>query len=126
MTARLPAAEVRHAASAKPARRGEFVTVVLSGDFGKPRPALIIQADHFAAVPTVTLLLVTSTLSDTPLLRVNIHPDGASGLRKPSQVMIDKTMTVKRERVGSPIGRIDADTLVEIERRLAVFLGIAK
>lgn len=126
MTARRPVAEVRDAAPAKPARRGEFVTVALPGDFGKPRPALIMQADHFAAIPTATLLLVTSTLSDAPLLRVNVHPDGASGLRKPSQVMIDKSLTVKRERIGSPIGRIDADTLVEIERRLAVFLGIAK
>lgn len=102
------------------------MTVALPGDFGKPRPALILQADHFAATPTVTLLLVTSTLTDAPLLRVNVHPDGHSGLRKASQVMIDKTMTVKRERLGPPIGRLDADTLVEVERRLAVFLGIAK
>lgn len=40
--------------------------------------------------------------------------------------MVDKAMTVKREKVGPAFGRIDADVLVEVERCLAVFLGIAK
>lgn len=123
---RRAATEVRDSASARAGWRGDFVTVALAGDFGKPRPALIVQADQFAATATVTILLVTSTLIDAPLLRVNIPPDADSGLRKPSQVMIDKAMTVRRNRLSSPIGRIGADTLVEIERCLAVFLGIAK
>lgn len=38
----------------------------------------------------------------------------------------DKAMTVKRDKVGPSFGRIEADALVEIERCLAVFLGIAK
>jgi mRNA interferase MazF len=69
---------------------------------------------------------VTSTLIDAPLLRVGVPAGADSGLRKPSQVMIDKTMTVRRDRVGPPIRRIDTDALVEVQRRLAVFLGIAK
>lgn len=75
---------------------------------------------------TLTVLLVTSSLVDAPLLRVNVLPGADTGLRKPSQVMIDKAMTIRRDRLGPAIGRIGADTLVEIERRLAVFLGIAK
>ena len=126
MTARRAVAQVRDATAVRPSRRGDFVTVAVPGDFGKPRPALVIQADQFAATATVTILLVTSTLIDAPLLRVNVPPGPDSGLRKPSQVMIDKAMSARRERLGSPIGRIDADTLVEVERRLAVFLGIAK
>lgn len=102
------------------------MTVALPGDFGKPRPALIVQADQFAATATVTILLVTSTLVDAPLLRVNVPPGADTGLRKPSQVMIDKTMTLRRDRVGPSIGRIDASILMEVERCLAVFLGIAK
>lgn len=126
MIRRRPAAEVRDAGSVRPGWRGDFVTVALPGDFGKPRPALVLQADQFAATATVTVLLVTSTLVDAPLLRVNVPPGTDSGLRKPSQVMIDKAMTVRRDRLGSPIGRIDAGTLLEVERCLAVFLGIAK
>jgi mRNA interferase MazF len=87
---------------------------------------LIVQADQFAATATVSVLLVTSTLIDAPLLRVSVPPGEDNGLRKPSQVMIDKTMTVRRDRLGPAIGRLDASTLIEVERRLAVFLGIAK
>ena len=110
----------------RPARRGEFVTIALSGDFGKPRPALILQADQFTGTATVTVLLVSSTVVEAPLLRVTVHPDAQNGLRRPSQVMVDKAMTVKREKLGQVFGRIDSEALLEIERSLAVFLGIAK
>ena len=111
---------------ARPARRGGFITIALPGDFGKPRPALIIQADPFEGTATVTALLVSSTLVDAPLLRVTVQPSSTNGLQKLSQVMVDKTMTLKRERAGRAIGHIDPEALLEIERRLAVFLGIAK
>ena len=110
----------------RPARRGEFVTIALSGDFGKPRPALILQADQFTRTATVTVLLVSSTLVEAPLLRVTVHPNAQNGLRRPSQVMVDKAMTVKGEKLGQVFGRIDSEALLEIERCLAVFLGIAK
>lgn len=106
--------------------RGDFVTIAMPGDFGKPRPALVVQADQFGEHATVTVLPVTSTLVAAPLLRITIEPNAENGLQKPSQVMIDKTMTVKREKIGSIIGRIDKDALTEVERCLAVFLGIAK
>lgn len=118
-----PPASPRHP---RPARRGDLITIALSGDFGKPRPALIIQADQFEGTATVTVLLVSSTLVDAPLLRVTVPPSSENGLQKPSQVMVDKAMTVRREKVGRAIGYIDPEALLEIERRLAVFLGIAK
>ena len=81
-------------------RRGDLVTVAVSGDFGKPRPALVIQSDHFDATATVTVLLISSTLVDAPLIRLAVEPGAENGLRKPSQVMIDKAITVQRDRVG--------------------------
>jgi len=102
------------------------VTIAMQGDFGKPRPALVIQADQFDEHDTVTVLLVTSTLVNAPLLRITVQPDAGNGLQKPSQVMVDKAMTVKRDKLGPSFGRIDADALLEVERCLAVFLGIAK
>jgi mRNA interferase MazF len=107
-------------------RRGDLVTITLQGDFGKPRPALVIQADQFDDHATVTVLLVSSMLVDAPLLRITVQPSAGNGLQKPSQVMVDKAMTVKRDKLGQAFGRIDADTMVEVERCLAVFLGIAK
>jgi mRNA interferase MazF len=106
--------------------RGDFVTIAMQGDFDKPRPALVIQADQFSEHASATVLPVTSTLVPAPLLRVTIEPSAENGLHKPSQVMVDKAMTVKRDKVGPAFGRIDADALVEVERCLAVFLGIAK
>ena len=106
--------------------RSDFVTITLQGDFGKPRPALVIQADQFDEHATVTVLLVSSTLVDAPLFRITVQPNAENGLQKPSQIMVDKAMTVKRDKVGQTFGRLDADAMVEVERCLAVFLGIAK
>lgn len=106
--------------------RGDLVTVAMQGDFGKPRPALVIQADLFSEHTSVTVLPITSTLVEAPLLRITLQPNSGNGLKKPSQVMVDKIMTVKRDKIGPAFGHIDADALVQIERCLALFLGIAK
>ncbi|MGE0809827.1 MAG: type II toxin-antitoxin system PemK/MazF family toxin [Immundisolibacter sp.] len=106
-------------------RRGDFVTVALQGDFGKPRPALVVQADHFANLTTITVLPVTSTLVDAPLLRLPVEPDAHNNLARPSQVMIDKLVTLRRERVGEPFGRAGDELMLSVNRALAVFLGIA-
>ena len=105
--------------------RGDLVTVAVPGDFGKPRPALVIQSDRFAETGTVTVLLLSSALVEAPLLRPTVQPSATNGLRKPSQVMVDKAMSVRRDRVGPPIGRLDDATLLAVTRSLAVFLGIA-
>lgn len=104
-------------------KRGDFVTAVVSGDYGKPRPALIIQSDSFDT-PSVTVLLVTGTLLPAHLARVDVHPTHQNGLRQPSQIMIDRVMTVPRARVGEVIGKLDLDTLDRVERQLMTFLGL--
>ena len=106
--------------------RGDLVTIAMQGDFGKPHPALIIQANVFSEHVSVTVLPITSTLVAASLLRVTLQPSAENGLLKPSQVMVDKTLTIKRDKVRALFGRIDVDVLVEVERCLAVFLGIAK
>lgn len=106
-------------------RRGDLVTVAMAGDFGKPRPALVVQSDLFDETGTVTVLLVTSTLVDAPLLRPTIEPTEANGLRQRSQVQIDKAMSVKRDKIGGAIGRLDDEAMLAVTRSLALFLGIA-
>ena len=107
------------------ARRGDFVTVAMQGDFGKPRPALVIQSDQFKQHASVTILPVTGALHDAPLLRVGIQPDTKNGLQKPSQIMIDKAMTVKRDKLGPAFGRASDAAMLEVGRCFAVFVGIA-
>lgn len=105
---------------------GDLVTIAMQGDFGKPRPALVIQANQFSEHSSATVLPITSTLVAAPLLRVTIQPSAENGLQKPSQVMVDKAMTVKRDKIGPAFGHIEPDALLQVERCLAVFLGIAK
>lgn len=81
--------------------RGDFVTIATQGDFGKPRPALVVQSDLFHEQHTLTVLPVTSTLVSAPLLRVTVHATPENGLQKTSQIMIDKPITVKQEK-GRP------------------------
>jgi len=106
--------------------RGDLVTIALSGDYGKPRPALVVQADEFALLPSVTVLRLTSELHDWPLLRVTVEPSPANGLKKPSQIMIDKATTVPRDKLGSRIGRLESSTMRAVDGALAVFLGLAE
>jgi mRNA interferase MazF len=106
-------------------KRGDLVTIALSGDYGKPRPALVIQSDLFEAHPSITVLPVTSKLRETPLFRVRVEPSGENGLRKVSDIMIDKTQSVARDRVGSVIGRLGDEGMLAVNRALAVFLGFA-
>ena len=106
-------------------RRGDLVTVVLQRAYGKPRPALVIQSDLFAQHPSVTILPVTSELRETPLFRVAVTPSTDNGLRKPSQVMVDKAQSVPREKIGEVFGHLDDEALLAVNRALAVFLGFA-
>jgi mRNA interferase MazF len=107
-------------------KRGDLVTISLQGDYGKPRPALVIQSDFFDLHPSVTVLPATSDLRETPLFRVMVEPAPTNALHKPSQIMVDKCMTVAREKIGDTFGYLDAGQMLEVERCLAVFLGIAK
>lgn len=106
-------------------RRGDLVTAALQGDLGKPRPALVIQSDLFDAHPSVTILPVTSELRDAPLFRISVNPSEMNGLSKPSQVMVDKPQSIPHEKIGAVIGRLDDETMLAVNRALAVFLGFA-
>jgi mRNA interferase MazF len=106
-------------------KRGDLVTVALQGDLGKPRPALVIQSDLFGAHPSVTVLPVTGELRKVPLFRIPVVPDELNGLTKPSQVMVDKPQSIAREKIGTVIGRLDDETMLAVNRALAVFLGFA-
>ncbi len=108
-------------------KRGDLVTIAMPGDFGKPRPALVIQSDQFGttATATVSVLLLSGTLVDAPLIRVRVEPSPENGLRKPSQIMVDKIMTVRRDKLGASFGRLDDETMVAVNRALALFLGFA-
>jgi len=107
-------------------RRGDLVAVALPGDFGKPRPALVIQSDLFNQThPTLTVLPLTSEIRSAPQFRITVEPTPANGLRVVSQIMVDKPMTFWRDKIRTPFGRVDDATMLRVGRALAVWIGIA-
>ena len=105
-------------------KRGDIVVAAFQGDYGKPRPALVIQSNIFDMHPSVTVLMITSKLRATPTIRLDLAPSAANGLRFPSQVMIDRCQTLAREKIGQVIGTPPAAEMAAVNRSLAVFLGL--
>lgn len=107
-------------------RRGDVVTVAAAGDYGKPRPAVIVQTDAFPPEhASVIICQMTSEIVEAPDFRVLIEPTEENGLRQPSQVMADKPVTVRRERVGDRIGRLSPLDLRRLNAAIAFCMGLA-
>jgi mRNA interferase MazF len=107
-------------------RRGDVVTVAVTGDFGKPRPAVIVQTDALPAEhASVVVCQMTSEFSDASDFRVTIDPTELNGLRVRSQVMADKPVTIRRERVGRRIGHLEGPDITRLNIALAFVMGLA-
>jgi len=107
-------------------QRGDLVTVAAAGDYGKPRPAVIVQTDAFPeSHASVVVCQLTSELVDAPDFRVTIDPRPENGLRLTSQVMADKPVTVRRERIGRKIGSLGTQDMARLSAALAFVLGLA-
>jgi mRNA interferase MazF len=107
-------------------KRGDVVTVAAPGDFGKPRPAVIVQSDAFPPQHrSLVICQMTTELADAPDFRITIDPRDGNGLRQRSQIMADKPTTVRRERVGRRIGRLTDDEIAQLNVALAFVIGLA-
>jgi len=106
-------------------RRGQFVVVATPGDYGKPRPALVVQSDLFAELPSVVICPLTSVLrDDADQFRLEVDPSERNGLREVSQIAIDKITAIPAAKIGSVIGEADDALLLRVNRALALFLSI--
>ena len=107
-------------------KRGDVVTVAASGDYGKPRPAVIVQTDALPAEhASVMVCQMTSNIAQAPDFRVTIEPSEKNGLRARSQIMVDKPVTIRRERVGRKIGSLDDKDVARLNVALAFVVGLA-
>jgi mRNA interferase MazF len=107
-------------------RRGDVVVVAAVGDYGKPRPAVIVQTDAFPrSHASVVICQMTSEIVAAPDFRVTIDPSKANGLLVRSQVMADKPVTVRRARIGQTIGHLDPDDVGRLDVALAFVMGLA-
>jgi len=106
-------------------KRGDVVTVAVGGDYGKPRPAVIIQTDALPDSHASTIICqMTSVIEASRHLRVLVEPSAINGLRLRSHVMADKPMAVHRKRVGRTIGRLTDQEMAQLESALAFVMGL--
>lgn len=105
-------------------KRGDVVTVAIGGDYGKPRPAVIVQTGALPESHASTIICqMTSVIEASRHLRVLIEPSPTNGLRLPSDVMADKPMAVHRKRVGRAIGRLTDHEMARVDTALAFVMG---
>jgi len=101
--------------------RGDLVIVAALGDYGRPRPAVIVQSN---AIPenhfSVVICQITSELVEADF-RITIEPAPETGLQVRSQVMADKPVTIRRERIGQ-LGSAD---VARLNVALALVMGLA-
>jgi mRNA interferase MazF len=108
-------------------RRGDVVIVVIPGDLGKPRPAVVVQADEFGdKTKSVIVCPMSSELVGTPLLRPIVEPSVQNGLRARSQVMTDKLIALRRDRIRQTVGRLEEEARDRLDRALLIVLGLAR
>ena len=105
--------------------RGEIWLVAGGVYASKPRPAVLIQDDRFDGTDSITVCPLTSVDTPAPLLRIRIEPDEMCGLDSVSWIMVDKLTTVRRLHVTRRIGRLSSTQVVDMERLVMVFLGLA-
>jgi mRNA interferase MazF len=106
-------------------KRGDIVKAAFSGDFGKPRPAVMVQSDRLSGTASVLLCPLTSEITDSAPIRITLDPSEENGLRKTSQIMTDKVSVMLRSRCREIIGRIDDAALQKLDEALALVIGLA-
>jgi mRNA interferase MazF len=106
-------------------RRGDLITMAGPGDYGKPRPAVVVQSDRLTEADSVIVCPITTFVRGAPLFRLAVDATQETGLKRPSQIMIEKINSIRRHRCGAVIGRLDADTLSALDQRLAFVIGLA-
>ena len=106
-------------------KRGEIWTVSGSDYAGKPRPAVVVQDDSFAATLSVTVCPLTTDPTSAGLFRLLVEPNDENGLQEPSRLMADKITTIPRAKVGRRVGRLDDEEMTKLSHAIIIFLGLA-
>lgn len=106
-------------------QRGDIVTCVLSGDYGKPRPAVIVQSDLFNPThASIVVCPITSHLVEAPLFRLLLAPDKSTGITIISQIMIDKITAIKSEKIAKKIGKLSSSEILKLDEALRLWLNL--
>lgn len=105
--------------------RGDIVICALAGDYGKPRPAVVVQSDLFNPThASITVCPVTSHRLDAPLFRLPLPANSKTGLEKVSQIMVDKIVAIRSDKVSQKIGALNAKQQTVLDKAAKLWLGL--
>lgn len=108
-------------------KRGDVALVVVPSELGRPRPGVIVQADEFNKdLSTIFICPISSDVQERLPLRPIIEAKPSNGLRLRSQIMTDKMIALRHDRIRLVIGRIDSKTSEQLDRALLIVLGLAQ
>ena len=111
-------------------RRGEIYYADLSPAVGSEqdgfRPVLIIQNDTGNRhSPTVVIAAISSKTKKTNMPTHCLLPTGIE-LETPSVVLLEQVRTIDKCRLDKYIGKLNEATMKEIDRAIAVSVGLEK
>ena len=105
-------------------RRGDLLIAVLSGDYGKPRPAVLVQSEDLFETESLLVCPLTSEIETAGPFRPLIEPTAENGLTSPSIIMTEKVTAVPRRRCREHIGRLAPDQIKMLDTSLMYVLGL--
>jgi mRNA interferase MazF len=106
--------------------RGDVITVSAKSNEGKPRPAIIIQANWLneKSPPSYIVCLLTSDIYPELDFRPIIEPDSINGLSKRSQVMTDKVQVVRENQIGNKVGILAKKVIQDVDDNLRLLMHL--
>jgi mRNA interferase MazF len=106
-------------------KRGCLI-IAVHGEFGRPRPVVVVQADEFNQTTTLLVCPITSNVTENLSIRPTIEPKPENGLRIRSQIMVDKMLALPRDHIRQQIGVIGSETMSELDTALMLVLGLTR
>ena len=110
-------------------RRGDVFLVsfdpTLGAEIKKTRPALVLQNDIANRHSPITIVAALTSQFDVPLYPTEVlvrAPEG--GLSSDSVVLLNHVRSIDVRRLGRRLGRLQAETMAQVDRALLVSLGL--
>jgi mRNA interferase MazF len=105
--------------------RGDVVIITAPGDYGKPRPAVVIQSNLFNPThASIVVCPITSDLTAADLFRLTMQPEPSNGLKHESQIMVDKMTALRRDRIKRRAGRLRDSQIAQLDAALRLWLDL--
>ena len=107
-------------------KRGDVV-IVAYGELGRPRPAVIVQADELGdSTTTILACPITSEVAEKLSVRPILEAAAGNGLRIRSQIMTDRILAIPRGRIRQVIGVVDSQIADHLDTALLHVLGLGR